>query len=152
MKNKQRLYFALNLVVLMPIFIIVLLRLLTIISIYLRIESQWLGQLTDISYWYLEIIIPENSPLGMEFVYMIAQVLLSLLLIIAGYFSGLLRGTAFKTMLGIFVGGLILVLISIPIQQRLNDRDKVKLIEEFNKQKDANIKFDENFVPPLTPQ
>src|SRR3989338_8235605 len=135
MKNKQRLYFALNLVVLMPIFIIVLLRLLTIISGYLMIESQWLGQLTDISYWYLEIIIPENSPLGLEFVYMIVQTILSLILIVSGYFSGLLRGTAFKIIAGIFVVGLILVLISIPIQQRLYNRYEVELIEELNKQK-----------------
>ena len=66
---------------------------------------------------------------------MIVQTILSLILIVSGYFSGLLRGTAFKIIAGIFVVGLILVLISIPIQQRLYNRYEVELIEELNKQK-----------------
>jgi len=138
MKNKQKLYFVLNLLVLIPLFFVMFSQFLSATADYFRIQSVWIDWLLDSSIWYIDIILDlvfqnSNSRGGLEaagfsVVIVFFQAIASLGLIIYGYFSRLLRGTAFKIMLGIYVVCWLLFLISIPIQERTRDRilDKIR--------------------------
>ncbi len=141
MKNKQKFYFVLNLAVLLPLLLVTLARLLYTISDYFGAPSFWIEWLKDFSLWYVDVILyfvlrnagpVELEGAGFPFLILIFQAILSLIIIVLGYFSRLLRGTAFKILLGIYVVCWLLFFISLPIQERTSDRIGGKIRNEYS--------------------
>jgi hypothetical protein len=140
--TKQKIYFILNLVVLLPLLLAMLSNLLIQITDYFKIQSLLIDGFRDFSLWHIDVILNfifrNSGSMGLEGLYfevmiLILQAILSLLLIVLGYFSGLLRGRTLKIMVGLYLFCWLLYFASIPIENAMNDRRTDELRNEYMK-------------------